>query len=35
MIAATTRVHELIIVTRNEGDFKRLEVEILNPVKRK
>lgn len=33
MIAATARVHNLIIATRNEGDFKRLEVRIVNPFK--
>ena len=33
MIAATARVHGLIVATRNEADFKRLDVEILNPFK--
>lgn len=33
MIAATARVHHLIVATRNEGDFKRLDVRILNPFK--
>jgi toxin FitB len=33
MIAATARVHDLIVATRNEHDFKRLEVRILNPFK--
>jgi toxin FitB len=31
MIAATARVHGLIVATRNESDFKRLDVRILNP----
>ena len=31
MIAATARVHGLIVATRNERDFKRLDVRILNP----
>jgi predicted nucleic acid-binding protein len=33
MIAATARVHGLIIATRNEGDFRRLGVGIFNPFK--
>ena len=33
MIAATARVHDLIVATRNEHDFKRLDVRILNPFK--
>ena len=33
MIAATARMHHLIVATRNEGDFKRLDVRILNPFK--
>jgi toxin FitB len=33
MIAATARVHGLIVVTRNERDFKCLDVRILNPFK--
>jgi hypothetical protein len=33
MIAATARVHGLIIATRNESDFRRLHVEIFNPFK--
>ena len=33
MIAATARVHDLIVATRNERDFKRLDVRILNPFK--
>ncbi len=33
MIAATARVHGLIVATRNEADFKQLDVRILNPFK--
>ena len=33
MIAATARVHHLIVVSRNERDFKQLGVRILNPFK--
>jgi predicted nucleic acid-binding protein len=33
MIAATARVNHLIVATRNEADFKRLDVRILNPFK--
>lgn len=33
MIAATARVHHLIVATRNEGDFKRLDVRIFNPFR--
>lgn len=33
MIAATARVHHLIVATRNEGDFKRLGVRIFNPFR--
>jgi predicted nucleic acid-binding protein len=33
MIAATARVHQLIVATRNEADFRRLDVRILNPFK--
>jgi hypothetical protein len=31
MIAATARVHRLIVVTRNVRDFDGLGVEVLNP----
>ena len=34
-IAATARVHRLIVVTRNVRDFKTLDVETLNPFERK
>jgi toxin FitB len=33
MIAATARVHRLIVVTRNERDFKQRGMRILNPFK--
>jgi toxin FitB len=33
MIAATARVHQLIVATRNERDFRQLDVPILNPFK--
>jgi len=33
MIAATARIHDLIVATRNESDFNLLEVRILNPFK--
>ena len=33
MIAATARVHSLIIATRNEADFKQFDVRILNPFR--
>ena len=34
MIAATARVHRLIVVTRNVSDFGQLDVEMLNPFER-
>ncbi|MBE0591567.1 MAG: type II toxin-antitoxin system VapC family toxin [Gemmatimonadales bacterium] len=33
MIAATARLHNLIVVTRNVADFKMLGVKTLNPFK--
>ncbi|HTS35531.1 MAG TPA: type II toxin-antitoxin system VapC family toxin [Candidatus Solibacter sp.] len=33
MIAATARIHGLKVATRNERDFVRLAVEIVNPFK--
>jgi predicted nucleic acid-binding protein len=31
MIAATAKVHGLIIATRNVADFQALGLEVLNP----
>ena len=33
MIAATARVHQLTVATRNERDFVSLKVPVLNPFK--
>ncbi|MGH9795275.1 MAG: type II toxin-antitoxin system VapC family toxin [Candidatus Acidiferrales bacterium] len=35
MIAATARVHGLVVATRNERDFRNLVVEFINPFKSK
>jgi predicted nucleic acid-binding protein len=31
LIAATARVHHLIVVTRNVKDFEPFDVEVFNP----
>ncbi len=31
MIAATARVHQFTVVTRNVANFKPFKVEVLNP----
>jgi len=33
MIAATARVHGLVVATRNEKDFRQLGVQVVNPFK--
>jgi predicted nucleic acid-binding protein len=33
MIAATARVHGLVVATRNERDFREFDVRIINPFK--
>lgn len=33
MIAATARVHGLVVATRNERDFRHLQVELFNPFR--
>jgi predicted nucleic acid-binding protein len=33
MIAATARMHRLIVATRNERDFKQFDVRTFNPFK--
>jgi predicted nucleic acid-binding protein len=33
MIAATARVHHLIVATRNERDFRQLDVRTFNPFR--
>jgi toxin FitB len=33
MIAATARTHGLIVATRNEDDFRQLNVPVFNPFK--
>ncbi len=31
IIAATTQVYDLILVTRNTKDFSQIDIKILNP----
>jgi toxin FitB len=33
MIAATARIHQLTVATRNERDFRHLGVQVLDPFK--
>jgi predicted nucleic acid-binding protein len=33
MIAATARIHQLVVATRNERDFTSLGVQVFNPFK--
>jgi hypothetical protein len=33
MIAATARINNLVVATRNERDFRNFEVSVLNPFK--
>ena len=33
MIASTARVRKLTVVTRNVANFKRFDVEVLNPFR--
>lgn len=33
MIAATARIHDLVVATRNENDFNLLDVQLVNPFK--
>jgi predicted nucleic acid-binding protein len=35
MIAATARVHRLVVATRNERDFEAVEVAVINPFEGK
>lgn len=34
LIAATAKVHQLVVVTRNVSDFVHFDVKVLNPFKR-
>jgi len=33
IIAATARVHGLVVATRNERDFRNFKVQVVNPFK--
>jgi toxin FitB len=33
MIAATARIHGLVVATRNEADFRQFDVRVMNPFK--
>jgi predicted nucleic acid-binding protein len=33
MIAATARVHGLVVATRNERGFRNFDVQVVNPFK--
>ena len=33
MIAATARIHGLVVATRNDHDFARLNVDVINPFR--
>ena len=33
MIAATARIHGLTVATRNESDFRRFDVPVVNPFR--
>ena len=33
MIAATARIHGLVVATRNDQDFGQLDVDVLNPFR--
>jgi len=35
MIAATAKLHQLVVVTRNTSDFVQFGVEVLNPFERR
>lgn len=35
MIAAVARIHDLVVATRNERDFDRLQVRLFNPFTRR
>ncbi len=35
LVAATARVHDLTVATRNQRDFHRLDVEVVNPFTKK